>query len=204
MKWLSLFILCLWSLCSYAQGKWDYQWILGHDTSAIDPGGDAVLINFNHDPPIITGLKTVNGFSMEGSNASFSTNDGILKLYSNGCYIVNPTHMIMENGDSINPGIVEDFFCPSGGSPISQSAIALPFPSRDDLAYVFNLDLGLPYFQIDSFTGVAPQKLFYHLIDLEANSGNGRVIEKMWWQYKILLRGVHYKQFVIETPEIGG
>lgn len=115
---------------------------------------------------------------MEGSNTCFSNEEGALRFYSNGCYIIGGDHNILDNGNDINPGLVAEYWCPFGGSPIPQGIISLPAPGNSSLAYVFNLDLGLPYLQIDSFTGIAPENLYYNIIDLESNNGFGSVIEK--------------------------
>ncbi|MDO8368948.1 MAG: hypothetical protein Q7T20_19275 [Saprospiraceae bacterium] len=46
-----------------------------------------------------------------------SDQEGNLIFYTSGCYVVNAAHEIMENGDSINPGNVQQYICPSGHSP---------------------------------------------------------------------------------------
>lgn len=173
-----IIILCVMVGEIMGQAKHDYNWILGYDTSRIVHGGNAILIDFNTEEPEIIGVSTVDNFWMEGSNTSFSIEEGILKLYSNGCYIVGSDNHIIDNGDTINPGLMQEYWCPNGGSIIPQGTIAIPFPGQVSLAYVFNLDLVLSYFLVDTFTAVAPEKLLYNVIDLEANSGLGRVIEK--------------------------
>lgn len=166
-------------VCSMlGQSKRDYQWIIGYDTSLLDVGGNAILFNFNFCPTNIVNILTVHNFHMEGSNTSMSDEEGNLLFYSNGCYIVNAEGVIMENGDSINPGLIQNVWCPAGGSPIPQGVISIPAPGSDSLYYVFNLDMDIPYWLQDSFLGIAPERLYYHVIDMSQGGGLGRVIAK--------------------------
>jgi outer membrane protein assembly factor BamB len=171
------FVLILFSLNLDAQDKRDYQWVIGYDTSLLDPGGDAILLDFRETPRHISHIKTVHKFLVEGSNTSMSDKDGNLLFYSNGCYIVNAKHEIMLNGDSINPGLIEDIYCSSGGSPLIQGVIAIPSPEGDSLYYVFNLDFVEPYAGTN-FLELAPQRLFYQKVDLAHDSGYGAVVLK--------------------------
>ena len=163
---------------NFDQWNWDNQWILGFDSNNKDSIGQAISIDFNSPPPIVTSFTTVKDFWMEGSNSSFSDQNGNLKFYTNGCIIINGAHDVMENGYGINPGIIDEFWCPYGGSPIPQGIISIPAPGHANLVYIFNLDLGLPYFGIDTFTGTAPVTIYYQLVDIDANNGLGSVVDK--------------------------
>jgi Secretion system C-terminal sorting domain len=159
-----------------AQDKRDYQWIIGYDHVA--PQDEAISLNFNYCPVDISPISTVYKFHMEGSNTSMSDKDGNLLFYSNGCYIVNAAGKKMENGDTINPGLVQTSYCDAGGSPWTQGVISIPAPGSDSLYYVFNLDMDLPYFMVDPFIGIAPERLYYQVVDMSKASGLGRVIAK--------------------------
>lgn len=115
---------------------------------------------------------------MEGSNTSMSDPEGNLLFYSNGCKIINAKGEIMQNGDSINPGFVQKEFCSGGGSPLGQGVIAVPGPDNDTLHYVFNLDMDLPYLGDPNSFAIAPQRLYYQVIDMSKDSGYGSVIQK--------------------------
>jgi len=115
---------------------------------------------------------------MEGSNTSMSNENGNFLFASNGCKVVNAKKQIMENGDGINPGIIGDFYCPFGGSPLIQGVIAIPSPEGDSLYYVFNLDYDQPYVFDTMFYGVAPQRLYYQKIDMTHDSGYGAIVLK--------------------------
>ena len=182
MTQVKLFSLAVFSILfvansAYGQSKRDYQWILGYDTSLFVAGGDAILMDFNFCPMGPVNIPSVHNFSMEGANTSMSDEEGNLLFYSNGCYIVNKMGEIMENSDSINPGLIQDFWCDDGGSVIEQGVIAIPAPGSDSLYYLFNLDYGLPYF-LTQYIGVAPEHLYYQVIDMSLNNGLGKVIVK--------------------------
>jgi len=172
-----LVILIFYSYLAISQDKYDYQWVIGYDTTISKQYGNGILLNFNKDPVNVSLLKTINNFSMEGSNSSMCDENGKLLFYSNGCNIIDARGMIMENGDSINPGLVQSSFCPSG-NPASQGVIALPAPGSSNLYYVFNLDLDMPFFMMPQYVGIAPERIYYCMIDMSLNSGFGKVVSK--------------------------
>ncbi len=159
-------------LSLFAQNKPDYQWILGGNS-----GGLGIHIDFKFSPIQLSNEYT--GIKMEGSNTSISDDSGSLLFYSNGCKIVNAKGEVMENGDGINPGNIENYYCfPVSGSPMIQGVIALPSPEGDGLYYVLNLDLDQPYLLEPDFFGSAPQRLYYQKIDMTQDSGYGAVVLK--------------------------
>lgn len=160
------------------QEKRDYRWIIGYDPSLLDSIGEAILLNFNENPRHISMINSVYNFWMEGSNTSMCDKEGNLLFYSNGCKIVNAKGEVMQNGDGINPGIIQSAFCSGGGSPIGQGVIALPAPVSDSLYYLFNLDMDQPYLLDTNFFGIAPQRLYCQTIDMTQDSGYGAVVQK--------------------------
>ena len=82
-------------------------------------------MNFNESPLNISLINSVYNFWMEGSNTSVSDPEGKLLFYSNGCKIINAKGKLMLNGDSINPGLIQDIYCSGGGSPLGQRLIAM-------------------------------------------------------------------------------
>lgn len=158
------------------QSKHDYQWIMGYDYSQLPD--QIISMDFNYCPVYISHINTVSLFEMAGSNTSMSDNEGKLLFYSNGCYVVNAEGQVMENGDTINPGYIQDIWCPGGGSPLTQGAISLPAPGSDSLYYVFNMDFEWPYAQDTNFFGFAPQRLYYHVINMSQAGGLGKVVQK--------------------------
>lgn len=159
------------------QERRDYQWIIGYDPSLLDSMGEVILLNFNKVPVQVSNIISLNNFWMEGSNTSMSDSEGNLLFYSNGCKIVTAGGQLMLNGDSINPGFIQTYYCPKGGSPIIQGVIALPSPGDGNLYYVFNLDISYVY--INSIANVlAARRLYYHIVDMKQDSGKGAVILK--------------------------
>jgi hypothetical protein len=155
----------------WGQENRDYNWFLGGYSS-----GMGLKVTFN---PMLSDIEfTKTNIKMEGSNTSMSDPDGNLLFYSNGCKIINAKGELMLNGDGINPGQIQNYFCPYGGSPIRQGVIALPAPENDSLYYVFNLDWDQPYLLDTNYFGVAPQRLFYQVVDMAQDSGYGAVTQK--------------------------
>lgn len=170
-------IIKLWCTCLFAQNKYDYNWILGYDQN--QNKHELINLNFNICPLSVFYSQTALGFSMENANTSISDKNGNLMFYSSGCNIINRKGEIIENGDKISPGVMQDYFCKDdGASPLTQGVIAIPNPGNSDQYYLFNLDMGLPYFQMDSFLGTAPIKLYVQTIDMSLNDGDGKVINK--------------------------
>jgi Secretion system C-terminal sorting domain len=169
-------LLLLFPLVSLsAQSKRDNQWIIGYDQMVI---AEVMNINFSTCLPIVALKPTPNTFGMEGSNTSLCDEAGNLLFYSNGCFIVNAAGAVMDNGAGINPGYIEKLYCPVGGSPYVQGVIALPGPGSDSLCYVFNLDMSRPYTTADTFLDVAPERVYYQVIDMSQSGGLGKVIRK--------------------------
>ncbi|MBN8678525.1 MAG: T9SS type A sorting domain-containing protein [Chitinophagales bacterium] len=166
------FIITHFSLEIKCQDKRGNQWIIGGNGT-----GEGIVLDFNSSPVDIYLKQT--GIKMEGSNTSISDKNGNLLFYSNGCKIVNFTGEVMDNGDTINPGIIQNSYCSSAsGSPLRQGVIAIPAPGLDSIYYVFNLDLDQPYLSDPNFNSLAPMRLYYQKIDMSINSGLGAVLLK--------------------------
>jgi len=175
---LAALVCCLFAMHLPAQNMRDYQWVIGYDTSLLDTEGVALLLDFRETPRNISIIKTVHDFGMEGANTSMSDEEGNLLFYCNGCKVINAQGNLMPNGDSLNPGIINNFYCPYGGSPLIQGVIALPSPEGESLFYVLNLDYDYPYLGDSLFYGLAPQRLYYQKINMAQNVGLGAVVEK--------------------------
>jgi hypothetical protein len=170
-----LFSFMIYGGQSNAQSKRDYQWIIGYP---LQNSAKIINLNFLGCQPDIYQPPTPEDSDMEGANTSLSDEQGNLLFYCNGCFITNKIGTLMQNGNGINPGYMEDLYCPYGGSPYIQGTIALPAPGSDSLCYVFNLDMSEPYGSTDTFLDLAPERLYYQLIDMSANGGLGKVIQK--------------------------
>ncbi len=130
-----------------------------------------MIIDFNETPPLISDIDT--GMDFNFTNASISDAEGNLLFYTNGIYIADASHEVMENGDSINNmGISQQYS--STGLPIPQGALILPFPENDSLYYVFHVPVIPDTNGLDAFIF----KLNYSVVNVNKNNGNGSVIDK--------------------------
>ncbi|MFN0214069.1 MAG: PKD domain-containing protein [Saprospiraceae bacterium] len=149
-----------------AQDRHDNTWLLG------TPGSDpASLIggNFIH---FDRGIPSISYFS---SNTDLwvpcvmSHENGELLWYSNGCKVQNKTHQLMDNGDGINAGAIHNAYCINTGYPSGHSLLSIPFPGHDSLFYFFHMRISEDFILID---------LLNSIVDISANNGLGKVIEK--------------------------
>ena len=164
----------------FGQSKFDYHWALGYDTSLFDPGGDVIIINFNFNPVNIQTLKTVERFDASGANTSMSDSSGKLIFYTSGCNLFNSMRQVMQNGDSLNPGIIWKYYCLQGGnSPNTGGAIAIPWPDSPHLYLVFINDYESIKFPGEPFTVTgASAHLYYNVVDMNQDGGLGAVTLK--------------------------
>jgi|SRR5687767_3941013 len=161
---------------TYCENKYDYIWLMGGidlDTTEDRYGGSE--INFNSIPPLINVHPKL--IEMPHHNLSMSSKEGDLIFYSNGCSIMNSLNIEMENGDSLNPGEVYDWFCPHLGYNGFQSMLAIPSSYDSTLYYVLYISLVLPH-DTNAFQPVQSENLYYALIDMSLNNGLGGVITK--------------------------
>ncbi|MCC6410104.1 MAG: PKD domain-containing protein [Saprospiraceae bacterium] len=102
---------------------------------------------------------------------------GEILLISNSCNIENKNGNIVENSDSLNPGLVYDQFC-TGDEPIgyrsTTNMLLLQQPDSAHLYYLFHTSL---YFTISPLVAYR-DKLRYTVVDITKNNGEGIVLEK--------------------------
>ncbi|MCO6493558.1 MAG: hypothetical protein J5I98_34375, partial [Phaeodactylibacter sp.] len=158
--------------------KHDYVWMFGYNSNATPdyPGIEGVVLNFNDHPPEVTYVPLQ--LNLNVSSSIMSDKNGNLLFYTNGCSVANFNHEIMENGEDLNPGEVHDIYCePNGLGYIAgaQSSIVLPHPRLDNIYILFHKHLSLVY--KPEFDGIT-DTLYYSVIDMQQNSGKGKVMEK--------------------------
>ena len=172
VKYWCLFLV--FPLFSFGQ-KHDYVWMFGYDSNATSgyPGIEGVKIDFNILPPSIE--YEVTNMNIFVSNATISDSVGNLLFYTNGCFIAGKDHELMENGDNINPGEVHDIQCEYGYTAGTQSCLILPNPGNSNQYYFFHKHIIYEYEpEFDVITDI----IYYSLIDVSLNEGQGSVIEK--------------------------
>lgn len=143
-------------------------WILGNRT-------DGNQLQFNDSLKI---LLINPGIDFAGSNSSISDLDGKLLFYTNSCWVANKEFKLMKNGDTINPGAARFGECDLLYGPSSPGCVITEYPGRKDWYFIFNIDIDIPYYGIDSFAAYTPQRVMYHVVDMTRDSGRGEVILK--------------------------
>lgn len=167
---LRLLLLLFFSFTLSAQHN-DNIWLM----SDINGG---VEINFSTGEPVVTPIQVPIMF--ENASATINNTAGELQFYTNGCYIYNHAHALMENGDNINPGYIHDNWCgPSRGYPTGlQSCVGLPWPDRENEYLLFHKPGRFDFDSIENITDHYNPLLLYSHVDMNENNGLGRVIDK--------------------------
>lgn len=160
---------------TFSQNKRDYTWIFG--ITLISPFHETKgnIMDFNNHGRIDTLIMYEN---VADHNAEISSQNGNLLFYFNGCRIVSGTSQLMENGDSINFGKTwQNDYCGYNYStyPGSQNSIILPDPGIENGYYLIHKQTEL---KNEPFLQVSIPELQYTYVNMSANSGKGKVIEK--------------------------
>jgi len=122
--------------------------------------GDSIGIDFNdiNNPAIITSACK-NGYE---TFASIADSNGNLLLYFNNDRILNGSHLLIENGDSLKLH-----------TSATQGNLVLPVPENPSKYYLFYISLSLT------------SRIRHAVVDMSLNNGLGKVIiknKKLWSQ----------------------
>lgn len=110
-------------------------------------------LDFNTTPPTPF-YSDMNAF--EGC-ASVSDPLGNILFYTNGVSIYGKDNLIMPNGSGLN-----------GGTSATQAALIVKVPTSNNLYYLFTIsDVAKPI-----------GRLYYNIVDITANNGNGDIVVK--------------------------
>jgi hypothetical protein len=208
-------------ITTYAQEtKHNYVWMLGNNDYYPDKKSAGIKIDFNFSPPTIEILKIP--IEMGTTNSSISDKNGNLVLYTNGCAIANKKHLVMSNGNGLNPGLIHNDYCDLGY--ISEhGVIVLPHPKNDSLYRVYHT--ALEYFKEAIPWGTTT--LYETKVNAAAKNGNGAVIQKNkvifkdtlsdnqfsavkhgngrdWWLISPEWGGNRYYKFLVTPEEVKG
>jgi hypothetical protein len=180
MKKIILFLifLALFQSKSFTQNKYDKTWLFGYGKFTTDTKIDGVQMTFDDNNALVEGVSK-NIFLAE-SLVCISDSMGKLQFYSNGCNIYNSKHKVVEKGDSIGKGIFETSYCTSietSSIPAFQMLFSTPRPGYPNQYYFFSSNLVNVYKKGDGFP-LAPTKLYYSIVDMNQNNGDGKVIIK--------------------------
>lgn len=97
--------------------------------------------------------------TLEGC-ASISDTNGVLQFYTNGVFVYNKNHEIMQNGVNLK-----------GHNSSTQSALIIKRPGPGKIYYIFTVDKG-PY------EGESAHEHCFSIVDMDQNNGLGTVISK--------------------------
>ena len=179
IRWCILFLILSPLLPAQDAPRYDANWILGGRNT---PG---VQFVFEKDSLHINSVD--KDMVLYLTNTTMSNANGELQFYTNGCYLANANHQVMENGDSVSLGTFQRYWCDDGGSPLSQGVLALPDPGDSSKYYLFcHSPIEGTYVEPYLFFGDTlggwkdniPRGLSMASIDMKANNGLGKVIEK--------------------------
>jgi len=162
MKKIFLFIIFSSVLNTSVRAQYENsRWVLGTFAQLDFSTGNAVYEDGNYNT-----ISTTN-------NASLCKKDSSeLLMYCDGSRIYNKLGMIMENGDSINPGQYNYWYYPAGIGVWNGVSI-IPNIYHNNQYYVF-------YNNIDSIhqSSLTGTSLYFSIVDMSYNNGLGKVIQK--------------------------
>jgi hypothetical protein len=118
---------------------------------------DNYQLDFNNGAPVI---KSEFAMHLRRGIGSICDSNGAILFYSDGFSIWNKTHQLMPNGTNL---------IPFHGSTSTQESIVIPIPHQKNKFYLFTTD---------PWNGQSTSGLYYSLIDLSLDNGNGDVISK--------------------------
>ena len=104
-----------------------------------------------------------------------SDREGNFLFATNGTRVINSEGMLMENGDSLDSGVMQDLFPPYGGSVQTQGSLSLPIPDTDSLYLILQVQTTLDNDFPDVFR---PDTLLSSIIKISQEHPLGKVIEK--------------------------
>jgi hypothetical protein len=175
-KMIFIFLIYSYTEVLFSQ-KHDYNWLFGYDYQPANPGIEGSLLDFNYQPVVVT-ANTIN-MVLQFSSAEISDEDGNLLFYTNGCWIADRTHNMMQNGDGINPGEVHDMRCDEDDMGTytagNQSCLILPKPGATDIYYLFHKHI---IYEYEPQFDVVTDALLYTTINMSYNNGMGKVVQK--------------------------
>ena len=124
-------------------------------------GNKAALKFHNYNAPDILQNSALN---TPFGSASISNKSGDLLFYTSGAFVYNKNHVKMENGALL-----------ASDNEVLQTAIIIPKPNSAHLYYLITLkNSNTP----PRFGPLIPAGLYYSVIDMDAESGLGKVITK--------------------------
>jgi hypothetical protein len=160
-------ICILFSSITHGQGV-SNLWLMGYDTLLHVQTG-RIRIDFSSGIPDIS--WTVRPMSMAKANALISNTSGDLLFYTNGVYIANANDDTMLNGEDLNPSTYTSQY-QEDGLYIAQADFVIPVPGDSNKYYLFHSTID------DGCVSCITYYLYYSIIDMSLDNGNGAVVSK--------------------------
>ena len=163
---------CIFYISLFCQ-KLDFVWLFGSHSNNGNQNTAEFNLDFNFNQPLfVLEFKQAN---FNGYTTSFCDSTGNLLLYSDGLKIWNSLHQRIENGFGLNPGIPADFALSNNISyPSAASGQVIKMPGQPDIYIMVHIS----EFIDDAINSIYYDRLYYTLIDMSANGGEGKVLEK--------------------------
>jgi len=169
MRLLYLFLLLHINLLSAQPAMHDNNWIFGFTGGSNNGNANGTILHFENGYPEFRIENVKQDYFLYAIVGSDST--GNLLFHTDGRQIRNKLHNVMEGGEVINPGqIWIDYY---DGYPTITGGLAIPAPGLENFYYVIHTTLK----DGDDWSVLIPE-LLYSLIDMNANGGLGKVVEK--------------------------
>jgi hypothetical protein len=167
--------LLVFAFCHLAlsQAKYDYVWLSGVPTEDTTSRFGTNVMSFNYDTLKIQKQFLNTNFNL--TNASICDENGNLLFYTNGCYIADASHQVMENGNGLNPGTIYNSNCPEDGYKSPKNIIILPQPLNPQKYFLFHvaktIGTASPFL-------IYHDKFYYTIVDMSLNNNLGAVTAK--------------------------
>ena len=148
---------------------------MGEGDNPPEYGGDnRVLVDFNGGTAVFT--PETLAFKIYPTYGGICDSTGQLLLYTNGFALANRAHQIVENGDSLM--VDAQAFAAFGLPELPAGALILPHPLNNGIYYLFHEEIQLGYNWVAHSLDYRPQRIYQTTIDMNANNGLGKVLEK--------------------------
>ncbi len=170
-KLIILFLLIALQHIVHGQSHYSDQWIGG--------GGRIFRIDFTKNPVETSYFIDTNKVIYAGlGNSSICDSSGRPILFSDGYNLYDSIGNYIEDGDTLVS--MDLFFDHNGFSSFSQSSIILPFP--DNIYYLITPNatdsIHADWYTIPYYPNAWFDEILLHKIDMNANGGLGKVVER--------------------------
>ncbi|MBL7753673.1 MAG: hypothetical protein JNM44_04280, partial [Chitinophagaceae bacterium] len=172
MRTIVLLVLMIGSQteCLLAQAhKQGINWVLGF--------APVLTMDFGQTPPVVDTTEFLTGLTY--GNSCISDTSGRLQVFTNGFYVFDQDAKVIPGGEKVNtPKGIKLFDYYSGDGFWHQMSLILP--KKNNQYYVFTT--GMSDGAFDDWkvtqTDFRFDVLTYHVVDMDANNGQGEVVEK--------------------------